>query len=209
MTGFLIDYGKLDDDVLLRLGREGDEAAREALILRYGKVVRACSRPFFLAGGDSEDLLQEGMIGLIGAMRDYDAAQGSSFHTYAELCIRRRIISAARAASRKKHAPLNEGVSLDELLSEENGSPAGLLGVRLERSPEDALLARERERDVLRVYQRELSEFESEVLEHFLNGESYEVIAARCGRSRKSVDNAVQRIRKKLARHLDSGDFSP
>ncbi len=201
----MTDYSALSDTELLLRSRAGDESAGDALILRYGKVVRSCMRPYFLAGGDSEDLLQEGMI---SAMREYDPQGGASFQTYAALCIRRRIISAAKSASRLKHSPLNDCISLEEVLSDEKQSLSRLTGQRFDRSPEDQVLAREREADVLAAYARYLSEFETQILEHFLSGESYQSIAAHCGCSRKSVDNAVQRIRKKLARHLTHGDFS-
>jgi RNA polymerase sporulation-specific sigma factor len=204
----LTDYSALSDTELLLRSRAGDESAGDALILRYGKVVRSCMRPYFLAGGDSEDLLQEGMIGLLSAMREYDPQGGASFQTYAALCIRRRIISAAKSASRLKHSPLNDCISLEEVLSDEKQSLSRLTGQRFDRSPEDQVLAREREADVLAAYARYLSEFETQILEHFLSGESYQSIAAHCDCSRKSVDNAVQRIRKKLARHLTHGDFS-
>ena len=204
----MIDYPSLPDSELLRLAQAGDERAEDALILRYRRVVRACIRPYFLAGGDSEDLLQEGMIGLLSAMREFDPVGGASFRTYAELCIRRRAISAAKAASRLKHSPLNDGVSLDEILSDENQRVSIFGERRFDRSPEDQLLAREREGDFISAYSRYLSAFETEILKFYLKGFSYEEIADRCGRSAKSVDNAVQRIRKKLARPLNHGDFS-
>ena len=200
------DYSGLDDSALLTLAREGDELAEDTLILRYRRTVLACTRPYFLAGGDSEDLLQEGMIGLLSAMREFDL-DGASFRTYAQLCIRRRVISAARSASRLKHSPLNDSVSLDEILSDENRSDSPLAGRQFDRSPEDQLLAREREGDFLAAYARYLSPFEIKILKFYLDGCSYREIANHCGRSEKSVDNAVQRIRKKLARHLGHGDF--
>lgn len=200
------DYSGLDDSALLSLAREGDELAEDTLILRYRRTVLACTRPYFLAGGDSEDLLQEGMIGLLSAMREFDL-NGASFRTYAQLCIRRRVISAARSASRLKHSPLNDSVSLDEILSDENRSDSPLAGRQFDRSPEDQLLAREREGDFIAAYARYLSPFEIRILKFYLDGCSYREIAKNCGRSEKSVDNAVQRIRKKLARHLGYGDF--
>ena len=202
------DYSDVTDSELLSRIRSGDERAQDALILRYGRVVRACTRPYFLAGGDSEDLVQEGMIGLLSAMREYDAAAGTPFRTYAALCIRRRVISAARSASRRKHSPLNDGVSLEEILSDENQRGFLLQGQPYVRSPEEQILARERECHFLSAYAGCLSAFETQILKHFLDGLSYEEIAAECGRSAKSVDNAVQRIRKKLARRMDHGDFS-
>ena len=202
------EFPALSDLELLMLARKGDDLAENELIVRYRRVVRACTRPYFLAGGDSEDLMQEGMIGLLSAMRRFDASGGAAFRTYAEVCIRRRVISAARSASRLKHSPLNDGVSLEEILSDENHRDARGRGRRFDRSPEDQLLAREREGDFSKLYPRYLSAFETEIMGFYLEGFSYEEIAARSGRSVKSVDNAVQRIRKKLARHLNYGDFS-
>ena len=204
----MIDYPAYSDTELLELSRNGDENAESLLVQRYRQLVRTCARPYFLAGGDREDLMQEGMIGLLSAMREFDPGGGASFRTYAELCIRRRVISAAKSASRQKHSPLNDGVSLEEILSEENQSVSFLMGQRFDRSPEDQVLAREREGDFIEAYSRYLSAFETEILHYYLSGLSYGEIAETCGRSLKSVDNAVQRIRNKLARHLKSGDFS-
>ena len=201
----MISYIKLSDNELQNLAVSGDRAAEEQLAMRYSRAVRICARPFFLAGGDSEDLLQEGMIGLLSAMREYDPAGGASFHTYAELCIRRRIISAARSASRLKHAPLNDGIPLEDFISSEE-QYAALYGGR---SAEDQVLDREGTSDFLTAYSSYLSEFESRILKDYLDGLSYSEIAENCGRSEKSIDNAVQRIRKKLARRiLPPGDLS-
>ncbi|MCD7902742.1 MAG: sigma-70 family RNA polymerase sigma factor [Oscillospiraceae bacterium] len=204
----MIDYPALSDTELLRRSNDGDEAAADTLILRYNQLIKSCARPYFLAGGDSEDLQQEGMIGLLTAMREFDPDAGASFRTFAELCIRRRIISAAKSASRMKHSPLNSGISLEEILSAENQSRSPFLEQSFDRSPEDQVLTREREDNFLSAYSRYLSAFEKEILQHYLNGLSYGEIAKACGRSEKSVDNAVQRIRKKLARHKNLGDFS-
>ena len=205
----MIDYSELSDSELLSCFQQRDELAGDALIRRYRRIVRACVRPFFLQGGDSEDLMQEGLIGFLSAMREFDPEAGAAFRTYAELCVRRRVISAAKSASRLKHSPLNNGVSLEEILSDENQRVSLLAGRRFDRSPEDQLLAREREGDFISAYSRYLSAFETEILRYYLDGYSYTEIAERSGRSEKSVDNAVQRIRKKLARHVDYGDFSP
>ena len=204
----MTDYSAFSDSELLQLSRKGDEGAEDTLILRYRRMVKACARPFFLAGGDREDLAQEGMIGLLSAIREYDPGGGASFRTYAELCIRRRLISAAKSASRQKHAPLNDGVSLDEILSAENQSISFLTGQRFDRSPEDLVLASELESDFIDVFSRYLSAFEKEILSDYLSGLSYSEIGEKCGRSPKSVDNAVQRIRNKLARRFKHGDFS-
>lgn len=204
----LVNYSSMTDSELQRLFLSGDSSAANELVLRFGRLVRICARPFFLAGGDREDLIQEGMLGLLSAMREYDPDSGTSFKTYAELCIKRRLISAVRSASRLKHAPLNDGVSLEEILSDETQTRSVYTGEAFSRTPEEQVLARESECDFISSYSRYLSPFETEILEHYLNGLSYAEIAAACGRSQKSVDNAVQRIRNKLARHLNLGDFS-
>jgi len=201
----LIDYTALSDRDLQQMFLAGDDEAGNTLALRYRRMIKMCIRPYFLVGGDSEDLLQEGMIGLLSAIKNYAPEGGSSFKTFAEICVRRRIISAAKAATRLKHAPLNEGVPLETLLSDEadgNGSGPFI------RSPEDQLLAQESEQDFISTYTQYLSGFELQILSHYLDGLSYREIALRCNASVKSVDNAVQRIRKKLARHIHFGDFS-
>lgn len=201
-------FSEKTDEQLQELAKEGDAAAANELASRYRRLVKMCIRPYFLVGGDSEDLLQEGMIGLLSAMREYDASAGTSFKTYAELCIRRRVISAVKSAVRLKHAPLNDGVSFDEILSNENLSHSVYFAETFSRAPEEQVLARESENTFISSYARYLSDFENEILEHYLNGLSYSEISERCGRMEKSVDNAVQRIRKKLARNLKHGDFS-
>lgn len=115
----MTDYTLLPDHELLALAAQGQANAEETLLNRYSRTVRVCARPLFLAGGDSEDLIQEGMMGLLSAIRQYDEAAGVPFKSYAELCITRRLYSAVKSASRLKHLPLNSGVPLDEILSEE------------------------------------------------------------------------------------------
>lgn len=204
----MVDYPALSDAELQRLSASGSSVAENELVLRYRRLVKVCARPYFLVGGDSEDLLQEGMLGLLSAVREYHPDFGASFKTYAELCIKRRLISAVRSASRLKHAPLNDGVSLEEILSDETQTHSVCTGEAFRRTPEEQVLARESKYDFITTYSRYLSEFESEILKHYLDGLSYTEIAESCGRSPKSVDNAVQRIRHKLARHLNLGDFS-
>ena len=117
----MIDYAEMDDTMLQRLAFDGDRDAEDALAARYLRLVRICARPLFLAGGDSEDLIQEGTFGLLSAIRNYDPVDGASFKTYAEHCIRMRLLSAIKSASRLKHVPLNDGISLEEL-SEDPGA---------------------------------------------------------------------------------------
>lgn len=198
-------YMGLKDEELLALAAERQSGAEEALAERYARLVRACARPFFLHGGDSEDLIQEGMLGLLSAIREYDAAKGASFKTYAETCIRNRIQSAIRSAARKKHAPLNDGIPLDdEILSDESHSPGASY---YQRSPEEQVLARETEKEFISAYSRRLSKLELQVLNLYLDGLSYQEMADALGRDTKAVDNAVQRIRRKLA-GLPSGESS-
>lgn len=202
----MFDYPSLSDLELHTLYLSGDAAAGDALVLRYRRLVKICIRPYFLAGGDSEDLLQEGMIGLLSAIREFDPDSASSFHSFAELCIRRRVISAARSASRQKHAPLNDGLSLEQLQS---GESRQMLDSVCVPSAEDHVLEKTRTEDLIAASSRFLSDFERNILMDYLDGLSYGEMAQKRGRSEKSIDNAVQRIRKKLARHLPfPGDFS-
>ncbi len=190
-------YANISDEELQALARRQESGAEEALAERYIRIVRMCARPYFLVGGDSEDLIQEGMIGLLSAIREYDNRKGASFKTYAETCILNRIKSAIRSAGRKKNAPLNDGVPFDEVLSDESQS----LGTQyFQRSPEEQVLARETEKEFISAYSRCLSKLEAEMLRLYLEGLSYGEMAAATGRSMKAVDNAIQRIRRKLAK---------
>lgn len=205
----MLDYTTMTDEQLQSLAAGGDAMAEEHLVERYTRLVRICARPYFLAGGDSEDLTQEGLMGLLGAMRSYSAGSGE-FRPYAEVCIRNRILQAVRSASRKKHDPLNGGVSLEYvILSEEESEQAASIPPELyRRSPEEQLLERESEKEFYSTFSRCLSSFETEVLFLFLDGLSYRQIAARLDKNEKAVDNAVQRIRRKLARQKFPGDIS-
>ena len=202
----LLDYTAFSDSELHSLYLSGDAEAGNALVLRYRQLVKVCTRPFFLAGGDNEDLMQEGMIGLLSAIREYDPDGGSSFRSFAELCIRRRVISAARSASGQKHAPLNDGLSLEQLQS---GDSQHLFQQLIAHGPEEHILDQAWADAFLAVCSRYLSEFENRILMDYLRGLSYTEMAQHSGRSEKSIDNAIQRIRKKLTRQFPNpGDFS-
>jgi len=175
-----------------------DSAAEDALVSEYAWLVRACARPYFLAGGDSEDLIQEGMLGLLSAIRTFNPDKGAKFTTYAEYCIRRRIYNAIKLASGNKHSPLNSYISLESSqLDESDTHTTSFL-----RVPEDKVIAREQAGEVETLLYGALSRFESGVLELYLEGISYKDMAIRLGKSDKSIDNAVQRIRKKLSQIL-------
>lgn len=201
-------YTNLTDNELLSMADSGDKIAEDQLALRYTRLVKICSRPYFLVGGDGEDLIQEGMLGLLSAIREFDISMNTSFKTYAEVCVKRRIYSAIKGASRKKHEPLNDMVSFEDVLSDESISSAVSYGEAYRRSPEEQVLARESVGEIIQTYSRCLSKFEVEILNLYLSGLSYSEIAELCGKTDKSVDNAVQRIRRKLARNLYLSDIS-
>ena len=203
----MIDYAEMDDTTLQRLAFDADRDAEDALAARYLRLVRICARPLFLAGGDSEDLIQEGTFGLLSAIRNYDPVDGASFKTYAEHCIRMRLLSAIKSASRLKHVPLNDGISLEEL-SEDPGAAMSALPELIRHNPEELILAKESREELNAAFSRCLSRFEIKVLDLYLEGLSYREIADRLCRDAKSIDNAVQRIRRKLARENILGDIS-
>lgn len=189
------------DELLCSLVSQGDQAAEEALAGRYGWLVKACARPHFLVGGDSEDLIQEGMIGLLSAIRTFQADRDIRFATYARVCIHNRIAMALRSALRDKHVPLNSALPLFQFpgLSGDAGEP---------EDPESALISREEQEGRLKTIYDQLSPFEKRVLTLYLKGLSYSEIAERMGKPLKAVDNAVQRIRRKIGRYSVSGDIS-
>lgn len=195
------------DEALCALAASGNREAEEVLVARYNRLVRTCARPFFLIGGDSEDLTQEGMVGLIKAVREYDAAKEALFRTFAEICIRNRLYSVLRAAARDKHSPLNQSVPLDTPFLDSNSYTSGTSHLA-QRNPEDFLIDREHTAALLAGVRKQLSEFEAEILGYYLDGLSCREIAETVGKPPKSVDNAVQRIRRKVARQLQSGDLS-
>lgn len=186
------------DELLCGLAIQGDEAAEETLACRYGWLVKACARPHVLVGGDSEDLIQEGMIGLLSAIRTFRPDRDASFATYARVCIHNRIAMALRSANRDKHIPLNSALPLFQL-------PQPAVGPG---DPEDDLINREEREGRWKTIADQLSPFEQRVLRLYLKGLSYGEIAACVGKPLKAVDNAVQRIRRKAARQLSSGDLS-
>jgi len=192
-----LHYNEISDEVLCTLAASGDRIAEETLVMRYNRLVRVCSRPFFLAGGDSEDLIQEGMFGLLKAIREFTPERDASFRTFAEVCIRNRILSAVTAASRNKHAPLNDSVPFETPFFDSHSELPGAVPSR--ENPEDILISREEQSERLDRLKDQLSGFEANILDHYLQGYSYHEIARQVGKSAKSVDNAVQRIRRKLA----------
>ncbi|MBE6813052.1 MAG: sigma-70 family RNA polymerase sigma factor [Ruminococcaceae bacterium] len=181
------------DDELIRLAQQGDQAAVNTLLERYTATVRSVASCSFGASLEPDDLAQEGMLGLLAAVYSYAPEKAASFHTYASVCISNRIRSAVRADTRLKHSPLNSSVPLNDA----NISPGG--------NPEDLFVASEQAEQILAVLAKELTPLESQVLRAFLVDKSYRVVAGKLSLTEKAVDNALQRIRKKLRNSMQEG----
>ncbi len=196
-----------DEDLILQ-SRAGDGMAVEILMERYRNFVRARSRTYFLIGADKEDIIQEGMIGLYKSIRDYNPDANSSFKSFAELCITRQIITAIKKATRQKHTPLNSYISLNKPIYEDEGERILIeaFAGRQMLSPEEIILDKERIKTIKYKLPKILSKFEREVLNKYLEGKSYTEIAAQIGKSDKSIDNALQRIKKKIEKHIINDD---
>jgi len=202
------NYETLSDEDLLLLHRAGDARAEEALYARYKQIVRSKARTYFLIGADREDIIQEGMIGLYKAVVDYQFDRLASFRGFAELCITRQIISAIKAATRKKHIPLNTYISFNRSVYEgETERPLidVLTSTRIS-DPEEVLIGRENYAAVADSIEHSLSKLERGALGLYLYGYSYQQIADHLQITTKSVDNAIQRVKKKLEARLKEMD---
>jgi RNA polymerase sigma-H factor len=196
---------ELDDEELVARFQAGSEAALDALIHRYRRFARAKTRTYFVVGGDSEDVEQEGLIGLYKAARDYRRDRQTSFRVFAELCVTRQVISAIKGATRQKHQPLNRYVSLSGVRGGDDGAEgaaAELLDDRRVADPADEVVSGEQIRVMRRSMAENLSYLEAEVLRLYVEGKSYNEIGSYLGRHAKSIDNALQRIKRKLDQHL-------
>ncbi|MBR1909608.1 MAG: sigma-70 family RNA polymerase sigma factor [Lachnospiraceae bacterium] len=198
---------KSDLELILAL-RDGDGKAIDQIIDRYKDLVRKKAGSMFILGADKEDLIQEGMIGLFKAVRDYDPGRDASFHTFADLCVSRQMYKAVEAGNRKKHAPLNSYISIYEDESDSTNSEDGagipeMLLVQAGKSPEDMLIDRETAESLEQEIYEGLSDFEQKVLNLKLTGLSYTDIAKILGRDEKSTDNALSRIKVKVRKILD------
>lgn len=203
------DYENYSDEELILMLRDGETAITDYIMDKYKNLVRSKAKAMFILGGDNDDLIQEGMIGLFKAIRDYDFGRDASFFTFADLCILRQIYTAVQASGRKKHAPLNSYVSIygtgDTNGENENNSEAELVNViasAIDRNPEEMLIDKENLAVLESRIDKELSSFEKEVLDLHLTGMSYVEIAKVLGRDEKSTDNAMQRIKAKLKKLL-------
>lgn len=191
------------DEELILLYRDGNESAIDVIFERYKNLVRKKAKAMFLAGGDNDDLIQEGMIGLYKAVRDYSAGKAASFATFASMCINRQMITAVTASNRKKNTPLNTYVSFDAPAGNDEDSDMKLVDIlqpETEQNPEKLLIDKERAEDLQTRLFTLLSPFEMQVLNHYLEGMDYLQIAEELKKSAKSIDNALQRIRSKVSK---------
>ena len=198
----------MSDEEVVELARQGDNDAQEYLIGKYKNFVRAKARSYFLIGADKEDIIQEGMIGLYKAIRDYRPDKLSSFRAFAELCITRQIITAIKTATRQKHIPLNSYISLNKPIYDEDSDRTLLdviSGTRV-TDPEELVISQEDFDDIEAKMGEILSSLEWNVLMYYLEGKSYQDIAAGLDRHVKSIDNALQRVKRKLERYLQARD---
>ncbi|MCA1833543.1 MAG: RNA polymerase sporulation sigma factor SigH [Actinobacteria bacterium] len=196
-----------DDELVLR-ARGGDEAALEHLLIRYKNFARVKARSYFLVGADKEDIVQEGMIGLYKAIRDFKDDKLSSFRAFAELCITRQIITAIKTATRQKHIPLNSYVSLNRPLSQDDGGEpdrvlVDVLATHTSADPVELVISSEEVRQMQTSFGEILSDLEAHVLSLYIEGKSYQEIAASLKRHVKSIDNALQRIKRKVEAHME------
>jgi len=200
---------KLDDEELLRRIHQGSSHALDVIMHKYINFVRAKARTYFLIGADKEDIIQEGMIGLYKAIRDYDGDKLTSFKAFAELCVTRQIITAIKTATRFKHMPLNSYVSLDKPLRDEDKDRTlmdVLVGTN-DIDPQELLINRENLGDMQMRLSQLLSGLEKEVLQLYLEGRTYQEISEDLNRHEKSIDNALQRVKRKLEQLLETNDI--
>ena len=203
-----LHYDELADEEIVELAKQGDSDAEEYLIHKYKNFVRAKARSYFLIGADREDIIQEGMIGLYKAIRDFKPDKLASFRAFAELCITRQIITAIKTATRQKHIPLNSYVSLNKPIYDEESDRTLLdvLSGNKITDPEELVISREEFNDIEDKMDEFLSDLERDVLNAYLDGKSYQEIAIELNRHVKSVDNALQRVKRKLERYIKKRD---
>ncbi|MFN2526538.1 MAG: RNA polymerase sporulation sigma factor SigH [Actinomycetota bacterium] len=208
-TAERIVYEDLTDQELVARARSGEDRGLQALLERYRSFARAKARSYFLAGSDREDVIQEGMIGLFKAVRDFDTSQETPFRAFAELCISRQILTAIKTANRHKHQPLNSSVSLDAPAYNNSVSERPLSDHLLApafNDPAELVVSAEEIEAIRDSMQDNLTKLEGDVLRLYMDGKSYEEIAGALGNHVKSIDNALQRIKRKLQRHLQQRD---
>jgi RNA polymerase sporulation-specific sigma factor len=202
---FYVSYAELGDEEIVELAQQGEQFAIEYLVDKYKNFVRAKARSYFLIGADREDIIQEGMIGLFKAIRDYKVDKLTSFRAFAELCITRQIITAIKTATRQKHIPLNSYVSLNKPIYDEESDRTlmDILSTAKVTNPEEIMISREEFIFIEKKMGEILSSLEWKVLMAYLEGKSYQEIAVDLKRHVKSIDNALQRVKRKLEKYLE------
>lgn len=201
------DYNEYTDEELILLLREGETAVTDYIMEKYKNLVRSKAKSMFILGADKDDLIQEGMIGLFKAIRDYDSGRDASFFTFADLCVSRQMYTAVQSSNRKKHEPLNKYISLnassEEIVEDSMGQEfMNMLANSIDQSPEEIIIDRENIKLLSEKIEQELSAFEKQVYDLHLTGMAYTDIAKVLGKDEKSTDNALQRIKNKLRKIL-------
>ncbi len=202
-------YDGITDEELIDRQRSGERQITDYIMDKYKNLVRKKAKSMYILGADNDDLIQEGMIGLFKAVRDYDdPGRDASFYTFADLCVSRQMYKAVQASRREKHAPLNTYISLyaDTAEAESDGNGTALVNViasAVETNPEQLMIDRENVADIEAIIEKELSGFEKQVLDLYITGMSYSQIAGVLSRDAKSTDNALQRLKAKLRRAVD------
>lgn len=196
-------YEGLTDEELIDRLRDGEAQVTDYIMDKYKNLVRKKAKSMYILGADNEDLIQEGMIGLFKAVRDYDAGRDAGFYTFADLCVSRQMYNAVQASRREKHTPLNTYISLYADMAEAEGEGGGtelvnVIASKIETNPEQLMIDRENVADIEAIIERELSSFEKQVLDLYITGMSYTQIAKVLSREEKSTDNALQRLKAKL-----------
>ena len=199
------DFDNLSDEELVELSVTGDKSATEYILNKYKNFVKAVVRMYFLVGADRDDVVQEGMIGLFKAIRDFDSSKQASFKSFAEMCVKRQVLTAIKNATRQKHIPLNSYVSLSKPVYSDENSDETLMDTLPgfeSIDPEELFIGKENISNLGVKIEENLSKLEKEVLSMYLSGISYQEIAKLMGRPPKSIDNALQRVKKKLEKFV-------
>lgn len=202
----MIDYSSYSDEELVVRFKNGDIDAQDYLLDKYKNLVKGKERIYFLNGAGEDDIIQEGMIGLFKAIRDYSPDKNCSFKSFAELCVKRQIITAVKSFTRQKHIPMTNYLSLDKSAFDDGSDKPVIdsLQAGRENDPQVVVVKKENKADMAKLIDRMLSSFEKRVFEMYLDGMSYEEIAKATDKSYKSIDNGLQRVKKKLIGSMDS-----
>lgn len=197
-------YKGIKDEAIVKLASNGDKIALDYILNKYKELVRIRARTYFIIGADKEDIIQEGMIGLYKAIRDYQEDKEASFKVFAELCITRQIITAIKSATRQKHIPLNSYVSLNKPIFEDDSEKTYIEMISLNKTlnPEELFIGQESRNFIEKHISKSLTVLECKVLELYLQGKNYNEIANEIQKPEKSIDNALQRVKRKLEKFL-------